>query len=81
MAAYGDNLDIVKVFHVADKTPAQAAGLLPGDEILAIDGRKAAEFNWETLRAYSQQPGKEVRLEIARGGRMLAVTLTLQRLV
>ena len=58
LIASGDNLDVVKVFHVADKTPARAAGLLPGDEILTIDGRKAAEFNWETLRAYFQRPGR-----------------------
>ena len=81
LIAVGEKLDAIRIFHVADKTPAQAAGLLAGDEILAIDGRKASEFNWETLRAYFQQPGKEVRLEIARGGKALTVTLTLQRLV
>jgi hypothetical protein len=81
LAAYGDKLDVIKIFHVADKTPARAAGLLRGDEILAIDGRKAAEFNWEMLKAYFRQPGKEVRLEIARGGKRLTVTLTLRRLV
>ena len=77
----GDKMDAIRIFHVAEKTPARAAGLLAGDEIKAIDGRQAAEFNWETLRAYFQRPGKEVRLEIERGGKRLTVTLTLQRLV
>jgi len=81
LAASGDNLQIVKIFYVAKNTPAQAAGLLPGDEIKTIDGRQAAEFNWVTLRAYFQQPGKDVRLEIERDGKKLTVTLTLQRLV
>ena len=81
LVASGDKLDVVKIFHVADKTPAKAAGLLVGDEILTIDGRKASGFNWETLRAYFQRPGKDVRLEIVRGGKKLAVRLTLQRLV
>jgi len=81
LVASGDRLDIIKIFHVADKTPAQVAGILPGDEILTIDGRKAAGFNWETLRANFQRPGKEVRLEIVRGGQTLTITLTLQRLV
>jgi hypothetical protein len=81
LIATGDKMDVIKVFHVAEKTPARAAGLLAGDEIRAIDGRKIAGFNWETLRAYFQRPGKEVRLEIARGGQTLTITLTLQRLV
>ena len=81
LIAAGDKMDIIKVFYVTEKTPAQAAGLLQGDEIQTIDGRKASEFNWEALRAYFRRPGKTVRLGIARGGRTLSVALALQRLV
>ncbi len=81
LVAEGKDLDVIKVFHLADGTPAQAAGLLAGDEIRTIDGRKASALNWETLRAYLQRPGRTIRLEVVRGGKMMPVTLTLQRLV
>ena len=81
LVAEGDGLDVFKVFYVADKTPAREAGLLAGDELRTIDGRKASDFSWESLRAYFQRPGETVRLEIARAGRTIPVTLNLRRLV
>ena len=81
LVAQGKDFSLIKVFHVADETPAHAAGLLAGDEILTIDGRKASTFNWETLRAYLQRPGQTVKLEILRDGKTVPVTLTLERLV
>jgi hypothetical protein len=81
LVAEGKALDVFKVFHVADKTPVQAAGLQAGDEIRTIDGRKASTFNWETLRAYFQRPGQTVKLEVMRDGKPIVVTLTLERLV
>jgi predicted aspartyl protease len=81
LVAEGKDFSRIKVFHVADKTPAQAAGLQAGDEIRTVDGRKASTFNWETLRAYFQRPGRTVKLEIVRDGKPIAATLTLERLV
>ena len=81
LVAEGKDFGTVKVFHVADKTPAQAAGLKAGDEIRTIDGRSASTFNWETLRAYLQRPGQTVKLEVVRDGKTIPVALTLQRLV
>lgn len=47
--------------------PAHAAGVRPGDVILAIDGQEIAEAQ-ELLTAISQRrPGARVRLRIARG--------------
>jgi len=81
LAAEGKDLRTFKIFHVAEKSPAQAAGLLAGDEIRTIDGRKASAFDWESLRAYFRRPGWTVRLEVVRGGRTIPVALALQRLV
>ncbi len=81
LVAEGKDFGTIKVFHVADKTPAQAAGLQAGDEIRTIDGRKASTFNWETLRAYLQRPDQAVKLEIVRDGETIPVSLTLRRLV
>lgn len=81
LVAEGKDFGTFRIFHVADKTPAQAAGLLAGDEIRTVDGRRASAFTWETLRSYLRRPGQTVRLEIVRGGLTIPVTLTLQRLV
>ena len=81
LVAEGKAFEVIKVFHVADKSPARAAGLQAGDEIRMIDGRKASTFNWETLRAYLQRPGQTVKLEVMRNGTTIPVSLALQRLV
>lgn len=81
LVAEGKDFGTFRVIHVADKTPAQTAGLLAGDEIRTVDDRKASTFTWETLRSYFRRPGQTVRLEIVRGGRTIPVTLTLRRLV
>jgi predicted aspartyl protease len=81
LVAEGKAFDVIKVFHVADKTPAQAAGLLAGDEIRTIDGRKASTFDWETMRTYFQRPRQTVKLEVIRDGKTIPISLTLERLV
>jgi hypothetical protein len=81
LMAEGDRFDRFIVFHVADGTPARAAGLLAGDEIKTVDGRAAAEIGWEGLRRIFQRDGKDVKLEIGRGGKILPVILKLRRLV
>lgn len=55
--------------------PAAAAGLLPGDKILAIDGQEITA--WEQIRdLISASPGKTLSVEIERDGatQTLAVT-------
>jgi len=81
MRGAGDKFDRFKIFYVADGTPARAAGLFPGDEIKIVDGRAAAEIGWEGLRRIFQRDGKDVKLEISRGGKILPVILKLRRLV
>src|SRR5262245_13207124 len=47
-------------------SPAEAAGLRPGDEILAIDGK--AQANWEeALYEIALRPDRELRLRVRRG--------------
>lgn len=54
---------------------AERAGLQTGDEILAIDGRTLGR--WEDLvRAVSEAPGRPLRVELRRGGKILALEVT-----
>ena len=67
----------VRVVRVNSDSPAEVAGLEPGDRIVRIDGTevKALEVLWKTLWA-GGAPEREVTLDIVRGGK--AQTLKLQ---
>jgi regulator of sigma E protease len=54
-------------------TPAEAAGLLPGDRILAVDGKRV-EYWREFATSVWERPGQELVLEIERGGETLRVS-------
>jgi S1-C subfamily serine protease len=67
----------VRVVRVNSDSPAEVAGLEPGDRIVRIDGTevKALEVLWKTLWS-GGAPEREVTLDIVRGGN--AQTLKLQ---
>jgi len=72
-ATIGNN----KVTGVLDDSPACAAGLSSGDEIIAIDGfRVTSEAELRGL-AGAQKPGDEVELAVFRRGRLLRLPLCL----
>jgi regulator of sigma E protease len=55
--------------------PAAAAGILPGDRIVAIDGRTLA--GWDDLkRTVADSAGKPLVLTVDRGGRLLRIPVT-----
>lgn len=57
------------------QSPAAAAGLAPGDQITAIDGRPVTE--WPELTAYvAANPGKTMTLDVARDGQTEELTVT-----
>src|SRR5512140_3489952 len=73
----GDSL--VVVTPVAD-SPAERAGLHPGDKILSIDGETTREMTLgEALRRMRGAPGTKVVLEIMRDGFQAPLKLTLVR--
>ena len=68
---------VIRVARISEDSPADVAGVLPGDRILRIDGTEVTrlELLWKTLWA-GASPERAVTLEIERdGGRQ---TLTLQ---
>jgi S1-C subfamily serine protease len=60
---------VVRVVRVNDDSPAEVAGMEPGDRIVRIDGTevRALEVLWKTLWG-GGAPEREVTLEIVRGG-------------
>jgi serine protease Do len=59
----------VRVLRISADSPAEAAGLRPGDRILRIDGAEVAALEglWKALWA-GGEPERDVTLDILRGG-------------
>jgi C-terminal processing protease CtpA/Prc len=66
----------VRVVRVNSDSPAEVAGLEPGDRIVRIDGTevRALDVLWKTLWA-GGAPEREVTLDIVRGGQTRTLKL------
>jgi regulator of sigma E protease len=58
---------------VANK-PAQAAGLQPGDELVAIDGHKLADYQ-EVSDLINSSGGKPIKIDVLREGKPTSITI------
>jgi predicted metalloprotease with PDZ domain len=73
----GATLGGTKVTGVLDDSPAAAAGVSPGDEIIAIDGfRVTGEAELRSI-AGAQRPGDQVELAMFRRGRLVRLPVRL----
>ncbi len=61
----------VRVVEVAPGSPAAAAGILPGDIVAAVDGRRMTRTN-DLVRYTTRNVEKLVSIELVRGGKPLA---------
>ena len=66
----GINLPVVST--VTEESPAEAAGLLPGDEVVAIDGADV-EVAADVGRTIAPRPGEEFTLTVRRGSEVFDV--------
>ena len=80
LVARGESFQRIVILSVTRGTPAADADLRPGDEILAIDGRRSPDLTLEEARRILRTPGSR-RLEVERNGRRLPMTLVARRLV
>jgi hypothetical protein len=71
----------VLVSHVASQTPAASAGLKPGDELVAVDGKRLSGEDIYQLRRQLAENDSELTLEIRRGERTEKHRLRLTRRV
>lgn len=71
--AFGRPLPVNAVDRIVPDTPAERAGLVPGDRLLGIDGR---ELPLARLReAIRNSPSKPLTLEVARDGKRLSIAI------
>ena len=73
---WNDNKPEMVVKSVLDGTGGMVAGLMPGDEILAIGGERLTKDNLDSLMK-SFTPGEQTGLIISRRGKILNIDITL----
>lgn len=74
--AYGDSRTPARIGLVAEGSAAAAAGLRPGDEIVAMGGRTIETFD-DVARFTRIRPGETIEIVIERDGAMSQLALTL----
>src|SRR5260221_13805140 len=67
----------VKVMQVSDESPAEKAGVMPGDIILAVNGESvdSLENFYGKLWGHNARPGNDVRLAVLHGVKLKEVTV------
>lgn len=63
----------VAVRDVLTNSPAQAAGLAPGDEIVAYNGKRVFDMNELTELTYEARPGETVAIDVVRDGQPMQI--------
>jgi len=63
----------VAVRAVLTNSPAQAAGLAAGDEIVAYNGKRVFDMNELTELTYESRPGESVAIDVIRDGQPMQV--------
>jgi C-terminal processing protease CtpA/Prc len=74
LTAAGPDFKAFKIFRVLDRSPAAECGLQEGDQIEALNGQPAANFNLEQIRKlFTQGAGIEYKLTVRRNQQSLNV--------
>lgn len=82
LAASGPNLNKYIVYGIIPGSPAAGAGILSGDEILAVNCLSASFFSLGNLnRKFQKKAGTRVRLKILRGNNRMRVSFYLRDLI
>ena len=78
LVAGGTDLRTISVGHVLAETPAEAAGVQPGDMLTRINDQDAGDLGLERIRLLFRQPGSYA-LQLRRGGSLVTVTMVTRR--
>ncbi len=70
------------IVNIREGSPADIAGLQPGDVVQKVNGKKAFRFELEGLTALlSSEAGKDIRVEVLRDGKLMRFEFRLQKLL
>lgn len=81
LTAEGADGRTLRVTQVLPDSPAAAAGVRAGDEVLSLDGRPGAELSPLVVSRAMRTAGARRHLTVRRGADRLALELTLRRLI
>lgn len=65
----------VSVSSVIESSPAQSAGLMPGDEIVRYDGERVFSMTDLTRQTMEGEPGQTVLVDVMRNGNLMQVVM------
>jgi hypothetical protein len=72
LKAKGSRLEHFEITDVREKSPAEIAGVKPGDLVLTINGIPAIQLDLNQMNAFfNMRPGKKIILEVDREGQHL----------
>jgi membrane-associated protease RseP (regulator of RpoE activity) len=72
-AGIGTNQVLPVISEVVPDSAAQAAGILPGDEVRSINGKKVSEW-YKDVEVIRNSQGKEITLVLNRNGQEISIT-------
>ena len=72
-AGIGTNQVLPEIREVVPNSAAQAAGILAGDEVISINGKKVTEW-YKDVEVIRQSEGKELTLVLDRNGQEISIT-------
>ena len=81
LIAEGPDFKSFKVRAVTENSPASAAGLLPGDLVLSLNGKTANAFTLDEIQTMFKREGREYLLAIRRGEKRQRINIKLRRLI
>jgi predicted aspartyl protease len=77
--AKGSSLSAFEVSEVRPASAGERAGVMPGDNLVAINNIPARELKLNQINAmFNSKPGRKLRLEISRGGERKIIELILE---
>ena len=82
LIADGRGLNEVRIYNLKKDSPAEKADLQVGDEIILINGHRAADLNLSKINnLFRTKDGKKIRMRVKRDGKMLKREFRLKRMV
>lgn len=82
ISVQGQKLDSMMISDVRRVSPANKAGIEPGDMIISINGTSAAVAKVSEFHAMLRsQPGKKIRMKLLREGEKIKVVFRLKRFI